>query len=81
MYDGGETIERVESLALESFSLARLARFVALAADPAVQAVPTNIRLARRAAASAFVDCVELGRRDEALVILRVTFSDQAEEN
>jgi hypothetical protein len=66
MDDVSETIE-----GMESFMLARLERFAGLAADPRVRATPAWGRLARRAAAETFSDCVALGLRAEALVILR----------
>jgi hypothetical protein len=71
LHDGGETIEALGASNLESFVLARLERFVGRMADPRVVEVPAWYRLARHAAAAAFGDCVALGLRDEALVILR----------
>jgi hypothetical protein len=61
-----ETIDGVGT-----FMLARLERFAALAADPAPQDPPARRRLARRAALATFSDCVRLGLRDEAVLILR----------
>jgi hypothetical protein len=77
LHDGGEAAERLGSLNLEAFALARLARFVGLTANPTVREIPDRYHLARRAAASAFADCVALGRRDEALAILRLAVGDQ----
>jgi hypothetical protein len=66
MDDVSETIK-----GMESFILARLERFAGLAADPQVQATPAWDRLARRATMATFSDCIALGLRAEALVILR----------
>jgi hypothetical protein len=66
MDDVRETID-----GMESFMLERLERFAGLAADPQVRATPGWDRLARRATLATFSDCVALGLRAEALVILR----------
>jgi hypothetical protein len=66
MGDVSETIE-----GMEFFMLARLERFAGLAADPRVLESPARHRLARRATMATFSDCIALGLRAEALVILR----------
>jgi hypothetical protein len=53
------------------FMLARLERFAGLAAESPALGTPARRRLARRAAMATFSDCVALGLRAEALVVLR----------
>jgi hypothetical protein len=55
---------------LEYFVLARLERFASRLADARIQEVRAWDQLARHATAVAYWDCVALGLRDEALVIL-----------
>jgi hypothetical protein len=76
VHDGGETIEALGASNLEFFLLARLERFATVLADPQTLNDPAWHRLARHAAAAGFTDCLALGLRDEALVILRTPRGD-----
>jgi hypothetical protein len=55
---------------LEYLALTRLERSATQFADPRVQALPAWHGLARRAAAASFRECVALGLRDEASLLL-----------
>ena len=70
MHDTTGMVGPISGPELEYLLLARLERFTGLLADPAVRAVPAWRRLAQHAAAVAFRDCLALGLRDEARVIV-----------
>ena len=55
---------------LEFLALTRLERAATQFADPRVQALPAWHGLARRAAAASFRECVALGLREEASLLL-----------
>jgi hypothetical protein len=79
LHDGGEAGTAPEAPNPGSFPLVRLRRFAALMADPGVRETPVWYQLARRAAAAAFADCLDLGLRDEALAILHAIGVDPPE--
>jgi hypothetical protein len=62
---------------LEYFALARLERFAALLAEPQVREVPSWHRLTRHAVAAAYRDCLALGLKDEASVVIEVAFAER----
>ena len=75
MENAHETIGTIGGPDLEYFVLRRLERFAARLADPRLQTIPAWRRLAQRATAVAFWDCVALGLTDEADVILADAWS------
>ena len=56
--------------ALRAFMLARLARFASLAASPDVDRIPSARELASHATLAAYRDCVALGLRPAATVLI-----------
>jgi hypothetical protein len=70
-----EIIGPIDGPELEYFVLRRLERFAARLVDPQVLAIPAWHRLAQRATAVAFQDCVSLGLIDEADVIIADAWS------
>jgi hypothetical protein len=74
--DAGETIEALGATALNTFVLARLARFAVLAVDPRVRGVPALRRLADHALDTVLVDCAALGLVDEAMAVLTGALGD-----
>jgi len=76
VHDAGETIEALGGSPLAVFVLARLERFVVLAADPRVRAIPALRRLADHALDTALADCAALGLVDEAMAVLVAALGD-----
>jgi hypothetical protein len=70
MQPAPDAVENPGESVLEHLLLIRLERAAARLADPRVQALPAWYGLAERAAAASFRDCVAVGLRREASLIL-----------